>query len=216
MIDYDQHLQQLALHAQQHPAHSAQQRLALTKLIHALKQSGKITRPMAGAFPGLYDAIYDEALQRLFVHICSRIDSYDPQKGKVLQWVNFLLSRRFFIEASRDVLPTLPKGINPKEVTRLSLDELDRHHPSDLNPCLIPSAGEELRHYIEEDPAQLLCSVHIENHPTVTFQWLAIKRLNGFSWKELSAELDIRIPTLSSFYQRTLKRFSSIFKDYLS
>lgn len=216
MTDYDQHLQQLVRQAQKHPAQSAQQRLALTNLIHTLKQSGKLTRPMAGAFPGLYNAIYDEALQRLFVHICSRIDTYDPQKGNVLQWVNFLLSRRFFIEASRDVFPTLPKGINPKDVTRLSLDELDRHNPSDLNPYLIPSAGEELRRYIEEDPDQLLRSVHVENCPIATFQWLALKRLDGFSWKELAVELDSRIPTLSSFYQRTLKKFSPKFRDYLS
>ena len=216
MTDYDYQLQQLVLQAQQYPSRSAQQQLALTKLIQMLKQSGQLTRPRAGSFPGMYEAIYEEALQRLFVYICSRIETYDPTRGKVLQWVNFLLSRRFFIEASRDVLPTLPKGINAKEITRLSLDELDRHNPSDLNPCLIPSAGEELRHYIEEDPDGVLQSVHVENQPQVTFQWLALKRLDGFSWKELSIELDIRIPTLSSFYQRTLKKFSSNFRDYLS
>jgi len=216
MTDYDQHLQQLSFQAQQHPAQSAQQRLALTKLIHSLRQSGQLTRPMAGSFSGLYEAIYDEALQRLYVHICSRIDTYDSKKGKVIQWVNFLLSRRFFIEASRDVLPTLPKGINAKDVTCLSLDELDRHNPSDLNPNLIPSLGEELRRYIEEDPDQILKSVHVEGQPKATFQWLLLKRLDGFSWKELSADSNIHIPTLSSFYQRTLKRFSSQLRAYLS
>ena len=215
MTDYDQQLQELALQAQQYPAKSVQQRLALTKLIHTLKKSGQLTRPKSGSFSGMYEAIYEEALQRLFVHICSRIDTYNPTRGKVIQWANFLLSRRFFIEASRDILPTLPKGVNPKEVIRLSIDELDRHNPSDLNPCLIPSAGEELRRYIEEDPDGQLAAVHVENHPTVTFQWLVLKRLDGFSWKELSVELGIRIPTLSSFYQRTLKKFTSKFRDYL-
>lgn len=216
MTDYDTQLQQLVLQAQQCPAKTAQRRIALTRLIHSLNQSGQLTRPRAGSFRGMYEAIYEEALQRLFFHICSRIETYDPQKGNVLQWVNFLLSRRFFIEASRDVFPTMPQGVRQQGVTRLSIEELDKHNPLDLNPLLIPSAGEELRHYIEEDNEKLLQSIHIKNHPSITFQWLILKRLDGYSWQEISTELGIQISTLSSFYQRSLKKFSYKFQEYFS
>ena len=216
MIDYDDQLQELALQAQQFPAKSAQRQIALTKFIQALRQSGKITRPKSGSFPGLYEDIYDEALQRLFMYICDRIETYDPKKGKVLQWVNFLLSRRFFNEASRDILPTLPRGVDARSVTCLSIDELERHDSTNFNPHLMPTAGEELREYIKNDPESLLRVMHVDKHPTVTFQFLLLKRLEKCSWKSLSQELDIPLPTLNSFYQRSLRKLVPKFKEYLS
>ncbi|MGK7889264.1 MAG: sigma-70 family RNA polymerase sigma factor [Leptolyngbyaceae cyanobacterium] len=216
MPDPENQLQQLVLQAQQCPAQSLQRRLALTKLIHILQQPGFLTRPKTGSFPGMYEAIYDEAVQRLFVHICHRVETYDPEKGKVLQWVNFLLSRRFFIEASRDILPTLPKGVDHKQVTRLSIDDLDRQNPLELNPGLKPSIGEELRGYIEEDAEELLQNMYVKNHPAITFQWLLLQRLDGYSWQDLAHKTEIQISTLSSFYQRSLKKVASKFREYLT
>jgi hypothetical protein len=56
----------------------------------------------------VYEEIYAEAQQRLFLHLCEKIDQYNPEL-EVMQWANFLMRRRFFIEASHDLTPVIPK-----------------------------------------------------------------------------------------------------------
>lgn len=215
MNEINQQLKQLALEAQQHPAKTKQRQQALTKLLKAIQQSGQLVRPRQGDFLGFYEEIYAEALQRLFFHICERIDDYDPQR-EVLQWANFLLNKRFFVEASRSVMPTLPKGVNPKEIKRLTIDDLDRNNPIEANIQENPSLFQEVFQCLESDPEGIFKGTHISQHPAANFQFLAIQILSGYSWKEISAELEIKIPTLSSFYQRCLTKFAPKFKEYLS
>ncbi len=212
----DQQLKAIAIAAQQHPPKSRERQRALAQLLDAMQRSGKLARPRQGQFQGFYEEIYAEAVQRLFTHICEKIDTYQPERGEVLQWANFLLNRQFFIEASRELLPTVPKGIDPRRVTRLTLDDLDRNAPSDLNPQLVPLPSQQVLQCLEEDPEGLFQQTHIDRYPAANFQFLALQRLAGYSWQELSAELGIRIPTLSSFYQRCLTRFAPQLKEYLS
>lgn len=215
MNDVDSHLKQLALEAQRHPPKTKRRQRALAKLLSAIQRSGKLTRPYRGQFYGFYEDIYAEAQQRLFCHICERIDEYDSQR-EVLQWANFLLQKRFFINASRDVMPTLPKGIDRKQITRLTIDDLDRNSPRELNAKNSPSLSQEVRQFIEEDPEGIFQKTHISDRPVANFQAIALKILSGYSWKEISAELNVKISTLSSFYQRCLTKFAPKFKEYLS
>lgn len=212
----DSHLQQLAIAAQQQPKRSVARQRALAALINALLRSRKLCRPRRGQFRGIYEDIYAEALQRLFSFICERIDDYSPQKGEVLQWTNFLLSRRFFIEASREHLPAVYKGMDARNVKRLTLEQLDRNNPVDLNPQLTPLLSQEVKSCLAEDPEGLFQQAHVADNPAASFQHIAISRIEGHSWKDLSAELDIPVPTLSSFYRRCLARFASKLKEYLS
>lgn len=211
----DERLKQLAQEAQQHPPKSRERQRALTKLLSALQRSGKLVRPQRGQFQGFYQDIYAEAVQRLFTHICERIDEYNLERGEVLQWANFLLSRRFFIEASREVLPTVYKGMDARTIKRLTIEDLDRNSPSDVNPQLLPSLTQELEQTLEEDPEGLFQDAHIAEHPEASFKVLALKRLTGASWQDISSELGISIPTLSSFYQRSLNRFTPKLREYL-
>lgn len=211
----DNYLRQLALAAQNAPTGSTARQKALTELITTLLKSRKLCRPRRGQFHLLYEDIYAEALQRLFEFVCNRIDNYSPQKGEVLQWVNFLLSRRFFIEASRDYLPVAYKGLDVRNVKRLSLEDLDLNHPNELNPQLIPSLSQEVKACLIEDPEGLFKSASIIDRPSATFQHIAVRRLDGYSWKALSTELDIPVPTLSSFYRRCVARFAAKLRDYL-
>ncbi|MCU0527254.1 MAG: sigma-70 family RNA polymerase sigma factor [Elainella sp. Prado103] len=211
----DERLKQLALAAQQAPARSRERQRALAKLISAIQTSKQLARPQAGQFQGFYQDIYAEATQRLYAYICDRIDDYRIERGEVLQWANFLLSKRFFVEASRDVMPTVYKGMNPKSVQHLTLEDLDRNNPADVNPQMMPSISQEVEQVLEEDPEGLFQSAYIAHHPQANFRALAIKRLSGFSWQEISADLGIAIPTLSGFYQRCLVKFAPKFKEYL-
>lgn len=208
-------LKQLALTAQQHPKKSRERQRALQKLISAIQQSGKLCRPRQGQFQGFYQDIYAEALQRLFAFICERIDDYNTHKGEVMTWVNFLLDKRFFIEASREVLPTVYRGVNAKDIQKVEVEELDRSNPDELNPQLVPSLSEEVARCLEEDPEGVFASTSIAKRPEVSFRYLALQRLAGYSWEELAAETNIVVPTLSCFYQRWLERFADKFKEYL-
>ncbi len=211
----DEHLKQLAIAAQQHPKKSKARQHALAKLLSTIQQSGRLSRPRRDQFQGMYEEIYDEARQRLFSFICEKIDDYSPIRGEVLQWANFLLSQRFFIEASRDVMPTIHRGVGPGRVKRLTLDDLDRNNPIELNPQLTPTLSQQVEQSIEEDPEGIFTETCITNYPTASFKTLALKRLSGYSWQEISTELGISIPTLSSFYQRCLTKFAPKLKEYL-
>ncbi len=207
---------ELALSAKVNPAKRRAKQQALAKLISALQSSGKLVKPQLGQFQGFYEEIYAEALQRLFVHICKKIETYNPEKGEVLQWANFLLKRQFFIEASREFFPVLPKGVDPKSIKRLTLDDLDRENPTSVNPRQVPLLSQEVIQCLEEDPEGIFKSTYIKNYPAANFQSIAILRLSRYSWSEISQKLGPAIPTLSSFYQRCVTKFAPKIKEYLS
>lgn len=211
----DNRLKQLAIAAQNHPQGSQARHQALTVLIRVMLRSGKLCRPRRGQFQMLYEEIYAEALQRLFIFICGRIDAYNHQKGEVLQWANFLLSRRFFIEASRDFLPAVYKGMDARTVQHLTLESLDKVNPHELNPQLTPLLSQRVRDCLAEDPEGLFAQAYVADRPAASFQYLALQKLEGYSWQDLSIELNIAVPTLSSFYRRCLTRFAPILKTYL-
>lgn len=212
----DDYLCRLATEARSYPQKSRERRRALAKLLRALEQSKQLARPRRGQFQGFYNDIYAEAVQRLFVYVCDRIDQYDSSKGTVLQWVNFLLTRRFFIEASREVLPTVPKGLDAKTITKIDVSELDRWVVEPNQSSASSSLTEELQSYLKADPNQVLQTTHVAKHPEANFQYLALKRLEGYSWQEISNELNLAISTLSSFYQRYLTQFAPIIYRDLS
>jgi hypothetical protein len=98
----------------------------------------------------------------------------------------------------------------------LTIDDLDRNNCIEVTTQLIPSLSQEVIQCLEEDPEGIFKEAHIGNNPAANFQFLAIKIVTGYSWKEISAELGgIKIPTLSSFYYRCLTKFAPKFKEYL-
>lgn len=199
----DRCLRQLALEAQQYPPHTLERRQTVGKLLRVMQNSGRLCRPSCPGFSGLYEEIYAIALQKLFCYIYERIDHYDSTRGEVLQWANFLLRRRL-PEAIRELS-------HPREVQRFNLDDLEKNSASQPN-----SPSEELLQCLKEDPEGIFTSRHIVNHPQAHFQFIALKKVSGYTWKEISRELNISVQTLSSFYQRCLKEFTPMLQKYLS
>lgn len=216
MLEVDVLLEELALSAQSLPLGSHERRMVLARLVQTIQNSGRLVHPLKGRFKGFYDEVYLEALQRLFLHLCERIEDFDPSRGTVLEWANFLLSRRFFISASREYLPVMPDGIDPKSIVRLSINDLDQDqrfsHYNQGNTI----KGQEVRELLSSDPKGLFCKTHIVNRPEANFQRIALQRLDGFSWQEISAQLGVSVPTLSSFYQRALDKLGPILREYLA
>lgn len=208
----DAQLKRLAITAQQALPKTPQRQQALAQLIGALCQSRKLVRPYQGQFYGLYEDIYAEAQQRLFLYLCEAIDRYNSEL-EVLQWANFLMKKRFFIEASRDVMPTAPKGMKRSQAKRITLDVLDKQEPIELRSQSSPSLSEVIIQCIQDDRDDVFKSTHILKNPAANFQYIALRFLEGYSWKEISAELDVKVVTLSSFYQRCLTKFAPLLKN---
>jgi len=207
--DLDEVLRGLALEAQNSPPGSRQRRRALTRLVQLTRTSGRLCRPYLGQFPHVYDEIYNEALQLLFIYICDRIDAYNPQRSPFLRWVNFLLQRRFFNQA-------IPKIIGDRrEVSSNSLTPSPRIQQQLSTKVLPPSLSEAIAQCLREDPDGLFERRSLRQMPEITFKRIAIRRLNGESWKSISVDLGVGISTLSDFYQRSLSEFSEFIKDYV-
>ncbi|AKV71172.1 MULTISPECIES: hypothetical protein [Microcystis] len=74
---------------------------------------------------------------------------------------------------------------------------------------------EKLRKLIEQDPTGQFREAHIRNNEEANFQAIALGRIDGRSWNDLSEQWNIKVSVLSSFYQRSIQRFKQIFRDYL-
>ena len=200
----DEQLKELALLAQRHHTTKAR-RIALTQLVNAIWQSGRLIRPYSARFQLLYEDIYDEAVQNLFFYVCNNdnIKKYDPERGEVMTWVNVLLTKRFFPEAI------------PKIVGQENEINLEKSHMENIPSSEPISLFEQVRQCIENDPEGIFIKEHIKGHPEATFQAIAIRRYSGVAWKDISAEWGIGITTLHQFYQRCVKKFAPKFREYL-
>ncbi|MEC4985620.1 MAG: hypothetical protein SAJ37_18715 [Oscillatoria sp. PMC 1068.18] len=211
----NERLRRMAIEAQQHPPKSKARQIAITELFQAIQTSGRLTRPYWNQFPALYEEIYNIAKQKLFCYIYEKIDNYSPERGEVLQWVNFLFGTRFFVEAIREI--TLPDRRLPREIIpQISFYNLDNDFWLNQEDEITPSLSEQVIKYIEEDPEATCQNIHITNKPQANFRYLALQRFAGYKWRELEAELGIKQANLCSFYQRSLQKVAPIIKEYLA
>lgn len=200
-------LKNLALEIQQTPLKSELRQHLLGEIIVAIRLSGKLCRPHQKKFsPSFYELIYEEAISETLLYVCRNIDKYDPQRGKdkkFITWVNFHLDklviecRRKFDRVNTYYFPSLAE-IEDKKFT-----EEDTF------------LGDMVREYMEEDAENLFKEAKITNRPDANFRAIALARLSGKSWEEISTNLGIAIPTLSSFYQRCCRKFAPKFKTDL-
>ncbi|NJN88222.1 MAG: hypothetical protein HC881_20415 [Leptolyngbyaceae cyanobacterium SL_7_1] len=203
----DTQLKQLAIEAQRHPPRTVERQQALTQLVTAIKLSGRLAHPHRATFtPSFYDLLYDEAVNRTLTYVCCAIDNYDPERGdrKFMNWVNFRLER---------VLLDCRAEFSDRETTELpNLNDLDNlAQPQDSD-----SPAQLLRDYIEQDADQVFESAHIRDRPDANFRVIALDRFNDKSWDDISTQLGIKVPTLSSFFQRCCQKFAPRFQEYLS
>jgi hypothetical protein len=206
----EQQLQELALQTQQLPLGTTTRRINLSKLIDGIYRSGKLCHPYKGQFFGIYEQIYQEAIQDLFLYICKNLHKYDPERASFMTWVNMLLSQRFFKEA-------IPKIMGKANEIRIENSILENMEDSTFNNSQEEGnyffAFEKIKRHIEIDPKGIFKQAHIKKYPQVNFREIAVKRWSGVPWKDISKELNIPVATLSSFYQRTLETLREELKD---
>jgi DNA-directed RNA polymerase specialized sigma24 family protein len=200
----DARLKQLALEIQQLSPQTELRQHLLGELIKAIRLSDKLCRPHRQKFaPAFYELLYEEAVNETLLYVCQNIDKYDPQRGrdkKFITWVNFHLDK-LVIECRR-------KFGNLETNFFASLADIEKIEIPEA-PSLL---SDLIREYIEEDAENLFRQAQIENQPRANFRAIALARFAGKSWEEISAELGIAVPTLSSFYRRCCQKFASKFK----
>ncbi|MEA5463738.1 hypothetical protein [Leptothoe sp. PORK10 BA2] len=200
-------LKGLALEAQSQPHPSSLRQHALLQLVEAIRACGRLARPHRAKFtPSFYTLLYEEAVNRTLVYVCQKIDTYDPHRGqsqKFMNWVNFRLDR-MVIECRRQF-----SDRNAQELPNLNdLERLSQPEPPS-------SLANDVRDYIANDPEDLFKSTHIRKRPDANFQTIALARFANQSWEEISTQLEIKIPTLSSFFQRCCDKFSDRFQELI-
>jgi hypothetical protein len=196
----DEQLKALAITAQRHPPRSRERRRAISQLIQQISNARRLCRPRQGQFIESYEEIYGVAVQNLMLHVCQRIDTYKPESGPVMRWVNFLLERRFFNEAVAEVLgrKTTPPKLCLYEETQSSITP-------ESSPCL----SELVKQVIEEDVGGVFATKSVRGHAEANFRVLFKRRIvEKQSWEQIATELGIKVPTLSDFYQRCLRQFA--------
>jgi DNA-directed RNA polymerase specialized sigma24 family protein len=200
----DNRLKQLALEIQQLSAESDWRQHLLGELVKAIRLSKKLCRPHRTKFsPTFYELLYEEAVNETLIYVCQNIDRYDPERGiskKFITWVNFHLDK-LVIDCRR-------RFGNVETNISVSLSEIENiEAPQDSSPL-----SDLIRDYIEEDAENLFKTAQIEKRPKANFRAIALARFAGKSWEEISEEMGVVVPTLSSFYQRCCRKFTAKFK----
>lgn len=191
MSDLDLQLRELITEACRHPPGSPARQRNLTKVIRVV--SKKLWRESV--------AYYQDAVQQTWVYFCKNIcGRYDPNLGSVSTWLNAYLKRRlqdFFIENQERRRKEF-SSLQDKDGEVVDVTEAIPDERGDVEPI-----WEKVRAWAQADADGELRSIHIEGHPEVNCQALILRRLlSETSWKTLSEEYGVSIPTLSSFYQR--------------
>jgi hypothetical protein len=274
------YLQRLALAVQKYQPLEKEWQFAIQILINAILLSDKLLHKAH-----IYDDVYEEAKNELWIWLYQNINSYNPSKGKFTAWLNFrfdmilrnshvtkndpfiqklngkiirtkyqltnliksitledlclclilqikqilpyrltakisilstvkfLLSKLIIKNSlvANSLLFEIAKQSLPNATTLVNIDDEIGNIPQiEVEKSLL----EQLREYLETNPNQLL-QKHMRGHPEVTFQVIALKRLEGIGWKELSETFNIGIPTLSNFFQRHLQKIAPEIRKYI-
>jgi len=207
----DANLKKIALAAQSAAPNTVLRQHLLRELIEAIRLSGRLCRPHREKFsPHFYELLYEEAVNETLLYVCQHIDKYDPERGqdkKFITWVNFRLDK-LVLECRRRFDHFQTREISFPRISDWEMEQIKQ-------PEEPPSLLESLRECLENDPEQVFQRAQIRNQPQANFRAIALARLDGESWEEISKKLHLAIPTLSSFYQRCCRKFISQFQQYL-
>jgi DNA-directed RNA polymerase specialized sigma24 family protein len=196
-------LQQLAIEAQNYPSRSIERRKVLNNLVKLIQNSGQLSKQIKWRQLPNFEDIYQEALNETFINFCKDIDKYDS-RYPVMAWVNHIFKWRFLdaVNKHRDRVPLSSFDEEAAE-EKLFKDFIDYQDESQEDIKLF-------RDFVENDPEGILQKMHIRRDRSTNLQRILIFLCDGKEWKYISETLSHPIPTLSSFYQRSMKKHNVI------
>jgi hypothetical protein len=200
MVELYEQLASLVAQACEHPPGSKERQKRLTQII----------RLTASKLWWENTPYYQDALQQTWLYFCRNIceattgQVYNPAYGTVVTWLNAYLKRRlqdFYLDQSREKNTILPLKVYQSGSGDNS-EVLNTFNNLIATPEA-PPIIENVRAWVEADLDGELRATHVKGHLDVNCQVLILRRLPPeASWKELSEEFGLQIPTLSSFYRR--------------
>lgn len=199
-------LKKMGLTAQSFPLNSELRTYALTELVRAIKLSGRLCRPHIHRFStAYYQRLYEDAVGETLAYICLNINKYDPNRGlgKFMNWVNYRLDKTV-LQYHRQYSKYAKYEISTERI-----------YEQIQQPVYEPDLSQILQEYLRQDPEKIFHTTHIRNKPEASFSRIALAKFSGSSWETISQELEIPIPTLSSFYNRWCRRFIPLFTTEL-
>ncbi|AKG24464.1 hypothetical protein [Calothrix sp. 336/3] len=152
-------------------------------------------------------AYYQDALQQTWLYFCQNVcGAYDPTRGSVVTWLNTYL--RWRLRDFQIKSPVMSGNISSGDGEEIDIIS-NQPAPPDIPPIL-----EEIRTWAEQDSDGELRSTYVQGRPDVNCQMLILRRLPPeAAWKDLAEEFGLKVPTLSSFYQRKCMPFLRKFAD---
>ncbi|MEH2310200.1 MAG: sigma-70 family RNA polymerase sigma factor [Nostoc sp.] len=212
MVQFDEQLRCLVSEACGHPPGSPQRQKLLTQIIRLT--ASRLWRENT--------PYYQDALQQTWLYFCRNVcegltgQIYDPTYGSVITWLNAYLRRRlqdFYTNQNREQATTVPLWVRQSTSggIRETIDPVDNLPAAPQTPPIL----EDLETWANTDSEGELRRTYIKGRPDVNCQVLILQRLPPeVSWRELSEEFGLSIPTLSSFYQRQclprLRKFAEL------
>ncbi|MGK7943656.1 MAG: hypothetical protein AB4058_04225 [Microcystaceae cyanobacterium] len=210
--EYKQQISKLVEQIQSSEGESSQKKQLINQMLYLIQNYGQLSyyRSLIPHYlEGSYEEIYGEAQQRLFCWITKNIDHYDSNLGKFTTWINNKL--RYIM---LDVIGEFQHN-TLNQVPIFSVEDLENSREvaqEDSDDLLL---SEQVISIIKEDPEGTFKKTYPAKQPQANFQFLCLKRYEGYQWKELSKMLDLPVPSLSNFYQRRLRQFAPIIQAYL-
>lgn len=192
----DEELSQLIRDTCQHPRGSFKRREGMTKIIKLIQR--KLRKDNSNRY-------YGDALQRTWLYFCRNLceattgQKFDPERSSVITWLNGYLKKELlkFRCDENEQRKRFVSGITTD--TGEVIDPLE----TVAAPKDIPFRLETIKKWLETDPTGELRSTHMPGHPEITCQAILLRRsFSEKSWKDISAEFNVPLQSLSTFYRR--------------
>jgi hypothetical protein len=182
------------LEASQHQVGSRQRDRSLTQAIRAI--TPKLWRA--------YTPYYPDALQQTWLYFVKNgCQTYDRDRGCIITWLNSYLWYRHQDLAQQAIkrqcqeVPIDLDAANTEDSYGYALREVSGREYGSL--FLL----EQVSNWVATDLNNMLRNTHVRGRPDIDAQTLIQLRLPPeTSWKNISAQFDVPISTLSGFYRR--------------
>lgn len=207
-------LEQRVLEIQKLPRGSDKRRIVLNRVINDIEKSDKLFCQGRFNYPK-ETGVYDEALWETLLYISHKIDEYDPNKAKVMTWVNRILEYKF-----KEAIKKYKKRLE-RAIKELSLDApVGKDFDTPLSETIAQPEAKSLlcdRLYdcIDRDPEGLFSERHIRDRPEANFRAMALRFFNGESRRAIADGWGISEQTIYAFVRRSCQKFAPKFREYL-
>jgi hypothetical protein len=191
--DHPDRWQDLVMAARLHPVGSRERNRYLTQLI----------RELSPLLWRTHTPEYADAQQQVWRFFIERgIAAYNPDCGSMVSWLNTHLWYRH-----QDLLRQAAQR-QRYEQPIAPATRLDETWPTTVREVPAPEYGslemlDQVRQWVTIDVKKYLGQIYLRDRPDVNAQVLILLRLPAETpWKQISAQFEVSVPTLNSFYQR--------------